>query len=169
MVEEVKHSVMFIANKFPDTRGIYVCGHSAGGQLAAMLLTVDWTQYDLLQNIIKGLLLVSGVFDLQPIVKTYVNEPLNLDEAEAIRLSPLCHIKEACLHSKHCKVIVSVGEHDSPSFRTQSREYAKLLKDVGFDIKFKEVEDKDHYNVVHDLVYDNYSLTQDFLKLVNSR
>ena len=36
-------------------RGVYLCGHSAGAQIAAMMLTVDWTQDDpAFQHLIKG-------------------------------------------------------------------------------------------------------------------
>ena len=34
--------------------GVYLCGHSAGGQLAIMTQAVDWTKYDVDARLIKG-------------------------------------------------------------------------------------------------------------------
>ncbi len=39
---------------FDDCRGFYTTGHSAGGHLAVMMASVDWTKYQLPANLIKG-------------------------------------------------------------------------------------------------------------------
>ena len=55
-------------------------GHSAGGHLSACMLYTDWTQYGMETQPFSGAILLSGIYDLGPIQKSVVNEPLNLTE-----------------------------------------------------------------------------------------
>lgn len=55
-------------------------GHSAGGQLAAMILHENHEEHfeKLDTERLVGFLLFSGVFDLRPMINTYINEALKL-------------------------------------------------------------------------------------------
>ncbi|KAM6376934.1 kynurenine formamidase isoform 2-T2 [Pluvialis apricaria] len=77
MVLQVRRSLAFLVERYSSIRGIYLCGHSAGAHLAAMVLSTDWTEYGVMPDI-KGAVLVSGVYDLEPILHTYVNDALNM-------------------------------------------------------------------------------------------
>ncbi len=68
---------------------IVMAGHSAGGHLCAMALATDWTAFDLPRGVISAALLVSGVFDLEPIRVSENNEHLGLTEETARISSPL--------------------------------------------------------------------------------
>ncbi|XP_059587910.1 kynurenine formamidase isoform X3 [Alligator mississippiensis] len=81
MVAQVRRSVACIVRQYPTTSGVYLCGHSAGAHLAAMVLATDWQEYGVAPDI-KGAFLVSGIYDLEPIVSTYVND--------ALRMTPPC-------------------------------------------------------------------------------
>ena len=59
---------------------IFVGGHSAGGHLAACMLDTDWSQYGIKTCPFVGAVMLSGVYELGPIQRTYVNEPLQLSE-----------------------------------------------------------------------------------------
>src|SRR5207302_5703363 len=72
-----------------NTERVIVGGHSAGGHLAAMLLTTDWQAIGLTRDPIVGAVSVSGVHDLAPMVLFSFNTDLKLDAAEAARLSPV--------------------------------------------------------------------------------
>lgn len=63
-------------------RCVFVGGHSAGAHLAisALLGPKNLDQPATNVQLLKGLVLISGVFNLVPLVKTTVNEPLKLDE-----------------------------------------------------------------------------------------
>ncbi|XP_061866742.1 kynurenine formamidase isoform X10 [Colius striatus] len=67
--------------------------------------------------------LVSGVYDLEPILHTYVNDELNMSQEVAQRNSPMLHITPAAMA---CQVLVAVAQHDSPEFRRQSQEYGQV-------------------------------------------
>ncbi|XP_074463373.1 kynurenine formamidase isoform X4 [Larus michahellis] len=77
MVLQVRRSLAFLVRRYSRIRGLYLCGHSAGAHLAAMVLATDWTEYGVVPDI-KGAVLVSGVYDLEPILHTYVNDALNM-------------------------------------------------------------------------------------------
>uniref|UniRef100_A0A8C7X3G1 Arylformamidase n=2 Tax=Oryzias sinensis TaxID=183150 RepID=A0A8C7X3G1_9TELE len=47
MVSQVRRSVVSIVQQYSHIRGLYLCGHSAGAHLAAMVLSTDWSQYSL--------------------------------------------------------------------------------------------------------------------------
>uniref|UniRef100_G1QFB4 Arylformamidase n=1 Tax=Myotis lucifugus TaxID=59463 RepID=G1QFB4_MYOLU len=128
MVDQVARSLAFVQKRFPDNEGIYLCGHSAGAQLAAMMLLANWTERGVTPNL-KGFpcFLLSGVYDLEPIVHTSVNAPLRLTPEGARRNSPQWHL-EAPSRSPGpaCPVLVIVGQHDSPEFHRQSREFYQV-------------------------------------------
>ena len=74
-----------------DEDRLYVSGHSAGGHLAAMMLAALWPALDrgLPQDLYKGALAVSGIYDLRPLEHVgWLNGDLRLDEASALRVSP---------------------------------------------------------------------------------
>lgn len=77
MVLQVRRSLAFLVKQYHRIRGIYLCGHSAGAHLAAMVLSTDWTEFGVVPDI-RGAVLVSGVYDLEPLLHTYVNDALNM-------------------------------------------------------------------------------------------
>lgn len=107
-----------------DARNICVCGSSAGGHLAGMLLAKDWQQdYDLpAQAVPRSVLTLSGLFDLQPLLATHINDWMRLDDTAAIRNSPRFLLPDASTHGQ-CQLRVSCGEFESHEFKRQSRDY----------------------------------------------
>jgi arylformamidase len=74
-----------------DRQRVTLVGHSAGAQLAAMLLAWDWAQEapDLPEGWCKRAVGVSGVYDLEPLRHTSFLQPvLQLTEEEVARVSP---------------------------------------------------------------------------------
>nr|XP_040124321.1 kynurenine formamidase isoform X7 [Ictidomys tridecemlineatus]XP_040124322.1 kynurenine formamidase isoform X7 [Ictidomys tridecemlineatus] len=50
MVDQVARSVAFVEKRYPSNKGIYLCGHSAGAHLAAMVLLTNWTKHGVTPN-----------------------------------------------------------------------------------------------------------------------
>src|SRR5690606_10365618 len=73
-----------------DPQRIVIAGSSAGAHLAAMCCLRDWEDAT---NLPAGLpaaaVLVSGIYDLEPLIDTSINGPLSLDAAAAGAVSPL--------------------------------------------------------------------------------
>jgi arylformamidase len=102
----------------PENR-LFLCGHSAGGHLAAMMLACEWTRYssDLPPDVVRGALSISGLYDLTEIVKVpSVNCDVRLDETSALEVSPafLPPATEAPLYT-------AVGGEENEGFHLQNR------------------------------------------------
>lgn len=80
-----------IAQHGGDPGRITVAGHSAGGQLAAMMLTCQWPQLGagLPANLVKNALSISGLYDLEPIMQTpSLQSSLHLTPQQVRQASP---------------------------------------------------------------------------------
>ncbi|XP_036920290.1 kynurenine formamidase isoform X1 [Sturnira hondurensis] len=162
MVDQVTRSVAFVQKQYPRNEGIYLCGHSAGAHLAAMMLLVDWTEHGVMCNL-KGLFLLSGVYDLEPFVHTSQNAPLRLTLEDAQRTSPQRLLEAAPRQpaGPACHVLVIVGQYDSPEFLRQSREFYQTLCRAGWKASFEELQDVDHFEIVWKLTQKDYVLNQE--------
>ncbi|HET8747439.1 MAG TPA: alpha/beta hydrolase [Ramlibacter sp.] len=102
-----------------DPRRIVVAGHSAGGHLAAMLLTCQWPQFDpsLPRDTLRCALSISGLHDLEPIMRTpFLQEALQLTPQQVEQASP------ARLPAPRTGTLYSVvGGEESPEFHRQNR------------------------------------------------
>lgn len=143
---------------------IYVSGSSAGGHLAMMMLQTVWSKYikDYQGNVVKGLCAVSGIYDLQPLLQTYVNEPLNMDINEAKTNSPALLEVPAAV-----PVIIAYGENETTAFKQQSLMMAEKLRTKGFDLQVKEIEGRNHFDVIVDLGDKRSWLSQETVKLMS--
>jgi arylformamidase len=73
-----------------DPQRIVVVGHSAGGHLAALMLTCRWTAVapGLPAQLVRSALSISGLYDLEPIRHTpFLKEDLRLTPAQVRKLS----------------------------------------------------------------------------------
>ncbi|XP_071459769.1 kynurenine formamidase isoform X2 [Marmota flaviventris] len=163
MVDQVARSVAFVEKRYPSNKGIYLCGHSAGAHLAAMVLLTNWTKHGVTPNL-RGFFLVSGVYDLQPLVFTSQNAPLLMTLEDAQRNSPQRHLEVARAQpvDPACPVLVAVGQHDSPEFHRQSREFQQALCRGGWRASFEELRDVDHFEIIENLTQKDDALTQVF-------
>ncbi|VFV42329.1 probable arylformamidase-like [Lynx pardinus] len=167
MVDQVTRSIVYIQKQYPRNEGIYLCGHSAGAHLAAMMLLADWTKHAVAPNL-RGFFLVSGIYDLEPIVFTSQNGPLLMTLEDARRNGPQ-QLLEAALTQPvdpACHVLVIVGQHDSPEFSRQSREFYQTLCRGGWNASFEELHDVDHFEIIWKLTQDDYVLTQMILRTI---
>ncbi|XP_066473521.1 kynurenine formamidase [Tiliqua scincoides] len=165
MVRQVRRSVVFAVQQYTGISGVYLLGHSAGAHLAAMVLSTDWTEFGVVPNI-KGAFLVSGVYDLEPITHTYVNDVLNMSREVAQWNSPLRCVPK--LEGKRaCQILIAVAQHDSPEFHRQSQEYFEALRAAGWSASLLDVADTDHFNVIEKLSQEDYLLTQMILQMIS--
>ena len=101
-----------------DPRRIVVAGHSAGAHLAAMMMAAQWPVFatDLPVNLVKGGILLSGIYDLEPVLHTeFVNADLKLTQNDIDVLSP------AWMPQAHpAPFITAFGGLESEEFKRQT-------------------------------------------------
>jgi len=140
------------------SRSLYISGHSAGVHLTASLFEAFFSLLPAKdQDLLKGVFLISGVYDLIPLIKTYVNDALHLNDVSAKKLSPLYQHLDAPESLRFC---VIVGENDSPAFNEQSQLFHEKLKKLGKKSELIIVENVDHFDIVEKLNDENYEIVK---------
>ena len=130
-----------------DPGRIFVSGSSAGGHLVAMLLSAGWqAQFGVPEDVVKGGCALSGIFDLEPLLKCAINETLHLDAAEARRNSPLF-----LQPSRAAALVVAWAEVETREWKRQNLEYASRWGSLNGRCEAIEIPGRDHYDVILDL------------------
>ncbi|MDP6967583.1 MAG: alpha/beta hydrolase fold domain-containing protein [Gammaproteobacteria bacterium] len=126
---------------------IILSGSSAGAHLAACVLqAAAQGQYHLSANTFAKAILFSGIYDLRPLVGTYINQPLGLDLSQATKLSPgLRHNHQL----PPCQLIW--GANETAEFKRQSQQYAQFLEADGVSCQTAEITNRNHFDVVYAL------------------
>jgi acetyl esterase/lipase len=125
------------ADSGADPNRLYVSGWSAGGHLTAMSLS---------HASVRGGLAISGVFDLEPIRLSYLNEKLRLDATDVTALSPMAQI-----HSASAPLVIAYGTAELPELQRQSRDYAKARERAGLPVRLASIADKNHFTILDEL------------------
>jgi arylformamidase len=106
-----------------DPQRLYAYGHSAGGHLAAMLVSTDWQwAYGLPPTMLRGATAISGLFDLAPFPFTWLQPKLQLTGAEIARNSPILHAPP-----QGTNLLLTLGGLESAEFHRQAQAYQEFL------------------------------------------
>jgi len=126
-----------------DRDRIFVSGHSSGGHVTGVMSITDWEGvYGLPADLIKGAAPISGMFDLAPVIKSWRNSYLKLDEERAHALSTIHHIPEAKIH-----MVLGFGAGELTEFQRQSCDFATAWRKAGQECRLIEVPDKNHFEM----------------------
>lgn len=139
-----------------DREQIFVSGHSAGGQQTAMLLGTDWENaYGISPTIIKGGIMISGLFDLRPLRYSFLQPKLLLNHDIIERESPLFHLPKTAP-----PILVSVGGEESAEFRRQSQDYFEAWTQAGLSATYFEQPGKNHFTAIDGFLSPNSPLLE---------
>jgi arylformamidase len=125
--------------------GLVLCGHSAGGHLAALLMS-DHAGEPPSEPSARAGLSLSGLFDLSPLLQTSLNASLRLDAAEALRLSPV-----RWRPSPLRPFVAAVGADESAEFIRQSADLSTAWRHHGADARLWVVPDANHFTLIDPL------------------
>lgn len=130
-----------------DTTRIVVAGHSAGAQLGALALEgpAGWHA--------QGFVGVSGIYDLEPLLRTSINDDIRLDAAEARRMSPRWQpIRRPTRH------LLAAGGGETDGFRHQTIDFAGHLQGQGCSAQTMIVGQCTHFNILDELGHPDSAL-----------
>lgn len=153
IVDQIRRAIAWVYASIGDFGGdpdrIVVCGSSAGGHLVGMLLAGGWhDRYGVPATAMVGALMLSGLFDITPLLHTHVNEWMRLDHATAIANSPLFQLPQA---TPATTLFAVHGEHEPAGFIEQSRRYAREWITRGGTATYASIPERNHFDVVIDL------------------
>ena len=143
-----------------DPGQLYIAGHSAGGQLAAMLLATDWRHFNLTPATIKGACFISGLFNLIPIQLSDINQALKMDRETALRNSPV-HL----LPATQCTLSIVVGRNETNEFLDQSKELYTCWKENS-SAEIIQPAGLNHYSIVETMLDPQSCLHQAMRRLM---
>lgn len=147
-----------------DPKRIVVAGHSAGAHLAAMMMAAVWPVYgtDLPADLVKGGILLSGVYDLEPVRHAdFVNVDLKLGEEDIAPLSPY-----RMPQSHPAPFITAFGGQESEEFRRQTGLIADAWKPK--HVVDVALPDANHLTICDAFGTPGHALHQETVKLVDA-
>lgn len=165
-VSDIIEDVRAVAQHLYKTHGrkIVPYGHSAGGHLVSSLLATDWTTYGLPEDLTDAGMVVSGLYDLTPLLSISVNEDLHLDENSARAAStqfwPDISIRDLAIVAGGDETAAFVGQstglHD---------EWAEKCEKVTLDI----VDGANHFTIVDPLADPHSPMSRRLAELASGR
>ena len=147
MADQVRRAVAFVyknAKSFGgDPNRLYVTGQSSGAHLAGNVVTTDWEKdYGVPNDIVKGALLCSGMYDLKPVRLSKRSEYVAFTDEVEEKLS-----SQRRLDRLNCPLIVSYGTYETPEFQRQNREFAAAVKAAGKPVTLLVAEGYNHFEM----------------------
>ncbi len=136
-IDWLAHNVAHYGIRFDRT---VFTGHSAGAHLVAMLCATDWSARDIDPSSFRGGVLISGLYDLLPLLETAVNADLHLTHATAAALSPI-HL----LPTLDMPLDIVVGGAETSEFIRQSHLLPPVWKNCA---SVEMIADTNHFTIV---------------------
>lgn len=137
LIDAVQASIPVIHKRAPDVP-IVLSGHSAGAHIAAELALRQGQE-----SAVVGLLAMSGIFDLQALLQTTLNEKLMLDASTAHACSPLHRLRAALPPA-----VVVVGADETPAFLAQSQIFQQAWAKAGNRASLHIEPNTDHFSLL---------------------
>lgn len=158
IVEQNRRAIAYLyenADSFGfDPKRIVLIGSSGGAHIAAMMCATNWPKWrsdngittTLPKRLIKGVVAISGIYDIAPITNTYINDALRLSEEQIALNSPI-----KLRFKNNCPFVIAFGNNETSEFKRQSKEFAAHLEQQCIENTVIEIEARNHFDVVLDL------------------
>jgi arylformamidase len=131
----------------------FVGGHSVGAQLAGMIAAA---------SDVRGLLALSGLYDLEPLRHSHINDWIAMDEASARRNGPLHHRPRGA----PVPLVAAAGEREQAEFHRQQRAYVAAWRTWGGPVREIPAPGLDHFSIVLQLAERDAPVTRALLEML---
>jgi arylformamidase len=147
LADQVRRAIVWVyqnaATFGADANRIYIGGHSSGGHLAGVALTTNWRRdFGVPDDLVKGGLCISGMFDLKPprlsARSSYVKFTDEIEDA----LSPQRHLDQL-----RAPIVVAYGTNETPDFQRQSRDFAAAVQAMGKPVQLLVGQNYNHFEM----------------------
>jgi arylformamidase len=148
MVDQVRRSIAWTvqnASRFGgDPTRVYLSGFSSGSHLAGVALLTDWQKdFDLPDDVIKGAVLSSGIYDLKAVRLSARSKYVTITDDIEQSLSPQRHLDRI-----RTPLVLAHGTYETPEFKRQTRDFAAALKNAGKPCEFFINENYNHFEMM---------------------
>ena len=127
-----------------DAGRIHVSAHSSGSHLAGVALLTDWEKdFGIPQDVIKSALLISGMYDLRPVMLSARSSYVKLSDEEILELSAILQPEKL-----RTPLTMVYGEKETPEFKRQPKAYLDALAAVGKTARLVEIPGVNHFEVL---------------------
>lgn len=128
-----------------DPGRVIVGGHSAGAHLTAMCLQTGWDEdYGLPRDPLAGAVLISGLYDLEPLRYSLMQPQIQLDDGVIRRNSPLFSVR-AC----PTPALVTWGGAEPDEFRRQSDDFLAAWTAAGNRARRAPQDGANHFTAIY--------------------
>jgi arylformamidase len=148
MVEQVRRAIAWTARNAKDFGGdagrVYLSGFSSGSHLAGVALLTDWRgDFDLPDNLVKGAVLSSGMYDLRPVRLSARSKYVRFTDEMEERLSTQRHLARI-----DTPLVLAHGTYETPEFQRQTRDFAAALKAANKPVQYLVNENYNHFEMM---------------------
>ncbi len=148
ITRQARAAVAWVLRHIGEHRGdasrVAIGGHSAGAHLAAMCLQTDWAAQGFADDPLAAGLLVSGLYELEPLRHSYLQPVIRLDDGVIARNSP-AHLVRRCT----TPLWITWGSAETAEFARQSAVFHTAWQGAGNRSELAAVPSADHFSAIH--------------------
>ena len=138
IVASSRKAVRYISQHISEWGGnpdnVILSGWSSGGHLAVASMN---------EMKLKAIVPISGIYELEPLVGTYLNKKLQMDLSVAKRNSPMLDLPKG-----KTPLYLFVGGSELIEMRRQSFDFDGRLKATHYPVSLQEIPGKNHYTML---------------------
>jgi len=151
----IRYLASHLAELGGDPQRVVVSGWSSGGHLATMVLD---------EPSLRGGVSISGIYELEPLVGSYVNDKLHMDAAAARRSSPILSLPKT---SKQLDLFA--GSAELGEMRRQTADYAEARRAAGLPMPYVEIPGANHYTILESMMDRDGEIHRSMVAMLGAR